>query len=469
MVNPDYAPLVTVYVTSHNYGRFIRQAIESVLAQTMQDFELIVIDDGSTDDSRAIIETYDDPRVIKIYQENKGLNVTNNVAIRAARGEYVMRLDADDWLDENALSVMSGVLNRNPSIGMVFPDFFHVDANGTILEVVRRHDFDQVTLRDQPAHGACTMIRRSCLLDLDGYDESFRCQDGYDLWIRFIERFEVKNVNLPLFFYRQHGASLTKDEGRLLSTRGEILRRAASDDATPQAVAALIPVRGPAIDRSSPALNNLGGKPLIDWTVEAAMESEEVGTVVVSTPDDQIRAHIQSTFGSAVRIHARDPEMARPNTFIEDTLRASVDWLAESNDGPDAVAVLSVESPFRRGHAVDTAINVMRVFRTDVVTGVRPENATFFTHDGSGLVPIRQTVGLRLEREELFREVGGMRLIRTEHLMRGGRVATGRIGHVVLDQPASLVIASRYDWWLAEILAENLPSASGTGEQAKKA
>lgn len=450
MVTPEYAPKVTVYVTSHNYGRFIRQAIDSVLAQTMTDFELIVIDDGSTDDSREIIESYDSRRVIKIYQENKGLNVTNNVAVRAARGEYVMRLDADDYLDPNALSVMSGVLDRSPDAGMVFPDYYHVDAAGGVLELVRRHDFDDVTLHDQPAHGACTMIRRSCLIDLGGYDESFRCQDGYDLWVRFIERFKVKNVNLPLFYYRRHGGGLTKNETRLLSTRAEILRRMGAGGAPPRTVSAVIPVRGAAFDPASPALRPLGGRALIDWTVAAALEAETVSAAAVTTPDEDVAGHIKRTFGDSVRVHHRETGLARPNTYIEETVRSAALWL---DDGAEALAVLSVESPFRTAAAVDTAVHVMRTFETDVVTGVRPENAMFFNHHGGGLTPVRRTAGLRLEREELYREAGGLRIVTARHLMNGGSLTGGRIGHVALDPKSALAVQSRYEWWLAEIHA----------------
>jgi len=94
------SPLVTVYITNYNYGRYLSQAIESVLNQTFTDFELIVVDDGSVDDSRDIIRQYQGhPKVRTIFQENQGLNKTNNIALRSARGKYIMRLDADDYLD----------------------------------------------------------------------------------------------------------------------------------------------------------------------------------------------------------------------------------------------------------------------------------------------------------------------------------------------------------------------------------
>ena len=103
------SPLISVYITNYNYERFIKKAIDSVLAQSFSDFELLIIDDGSTDDSKKIIESYSSNFKIKIiYQHNKGLNVTNNIAARAAAGKYIIRLDADDYFATNALEKMSG-------------------------------------------------------------------------------------------------------------------------------------------------------------------------------------------------------------------------------------------------------------------------------------------------------------------------------------------------------------------------
>lgn len=450
--NTYEGPLVTVYVTSYNYGRFIRQAIDSVLSQTLQDFELIIIDDGSTDDSRGIIESYRDPRIIPIFQHNKGLNVTNNIALRAARGRYIMRLDADDWLDPHALQVLSGVLEREPDIGLVFPDYYLVDAEGRILEQVRRHDFDEVTLLDQPAHGACTMIRRSCLLEVGGYDESFRCQDGYGLWIRFIEHFGVRNVNLPLFFYRQHGNNLTTNEDRILATRSEMIRRRAEGKGAALSVLAIIPVRGPSADPYSPAFRPLGGKPLLDWTIEAALDARGLNGVLVTTPDADIIAHVRDRFGDRVMTVRRDPRLASPNTYLADTLRHALAEAEAAGMATEAVMQLSIESPFRAARHLDSAIEVMKLFETDTVIGVRTETDNFYHHNGSGLVSVRQTTGLRLEQEELYREVGQMRLMRRSVIETDTAMPTGRVGHVVLDQRAAIRLVNRYDWAMAELL-----------------
>ena len=454
-------PLVSVYLVNHNYGRFIEQAIHSVLSQTMQDFELIVIDDGSTDDSRDIIERYaTHEKIITIFQQNQGLNVTNNIALRATVGAYIMRLDAGDYLDENALAVLSGVLERRPDVGLVFPDYYHIDESGRVVEVVRRRDFTEARLLDQPAHGACTMIRRECLEEIGGYDEAFRCQDGWDLWVRFIEHYEVQNVNLPLFYYRRHEASLTRDEEHILATRAEILRKNAARLERPLNCVAVIPVRGKPTDPHSRALHRLGGKALIDWTVEAALESRNLSQVIVTSPDEDILGHVERTFGDAAYIDHRDWKLALPNTLLDDTLDHIFGRLPESLRDFHAVITLFVESPFRSARYIDMAADAMKLFETDRVIGVRVDTETYYRHTGDGLVPLNQSGMLRLESDELFRQVGGFNLIRRGHFPSRVDPKTERIGHVVLDRPAALHLDSDWNWEIAEAHAAKLVDQS---------
>ena len=155
-------PKVTVYIPTHNYGRYLKAAIESVLKQTMTDWELLVIDDGSTDNTQEVLAEYENhPLIHIIAQENKGLNVSNNVAIRLSRAKYIMRLDADDYLDENCLLILANILDQKPEVGLVYPDYYHVDEGGEIIEMVRRKKIgEEVELLDLPAHGACSMTRK---------------------------------------------------------------------------------------------------------------------------------------------------------------------------------------------------------------------------------------------------------------------------------------------------------------------
>lgn len=454
-------PLVTVYVVNHNYGRYLSQAVESLQSQTLQDFEILIIDDGSTDNSREVIELYrDNERVTIIYQQNKGLTVTNNIALRAARGRYIMRLDADDYLDSHALAILSGVLDANPQVGLVFPDYFLVDESGHVTDMIRRHDFDEVQLMDQPAHGACTMIRRELLEEIGGYDESFRCQDGYDLWLRFTERYPVKNVSLPLFYYRQHGTSLTRNETRILDTRAQILRKQALRKGRAFRTVAVVPVRGQKVDSRSFALETLGDRALIDWTIDCALDSERIEAVIVTTPDSHIIEHVEQRYGERVFTLRRDPSLARINSFTREALLDAVQRFSAERFPVDVAAELFVEFPFRRAHFIDSAVDLMEIFSTDRVVSVRPDVSNLYSHDGSGLVPLRGSRRLRLEGEEIYRDVGSINLSRVTALESDAIYDGARIGHVVVDEFTSFCLRSDWDWEIAQYEATRCAAAT---------
>jgi len=446
-------PLVSVYVTNHNYGRFLKQAINSVLNQKFSAFELILIDDGSTDESPAILDSYEGlPNVRIVRQENKGLTVSNNIALRLARGKYIIRLDADDFLDENALLVMSNYLEQHSDVGLVFPDYYLVNEEGELLGLERRHNFQvDVSLFDQPAHGACTMIRRSCLLALGGYNEDLTCQDGYDLWVRFIEEYKVANVNLPLFYYRQHPSSLTRDEAKLFEARARIKEHHAGNRPSLK-VLCVIPVRGTAADPQSAVFQKIGDRPMLDWTIEAALDSQKLQDVVVVTSDSLVIDHVSSRFPS-VRVIRRPFELSRLNTPLEATISYAVaDW-SQTSEAPDAILLLYAEAPFRGAHVIDMAINSMRLFDTDAVIAVRPETDFFYKHDGGGLNPVHTNRVLRLERDGLFRETAGMHLVKRAFFEAHHKIIGGKLGHVAVDAVAALVVRSSFDLWLAGQIA----------------
>jgi glycosyltransferase involved in cell wall biosynthesis len=449
-------PLVTVYVVNHNYGRFIERAVDSVLQQTMQNFELIIIDDGSSDGSQEIIERYAEYDKIQIIlQHNKGLNVTNNIAMRTASGKYIVRLDADDYFDDNALQILSSALERHPDVGLVFPDYFEVDVDGNIQEMVRRHNFDEVTVFDQPAHGACTMIRMECLKELGGYDEEHSCQDGFDLWVRLIGKHKVKNVNLPLFYYRQHGASLTRNEERLLTTRNRILEKTQEIRTGDLVSVALIPIRGVTTDPHSLALQELGSKLVMDWTIDSALQAESVDHVLVTTPDDDIINHVELRYGRNVICIRRPVKLALVNSFLSETIRHALDACENNLDLlPDVIAMLHVESPFRLPRHIDSAVNSLILFETDSLVAVRPDHDTFFQHNGNGLQRLTSSEALRLEGDGLFRVVGDMQITRTSFFQKTGKNIGGRVGHITMDEKHCHSILSQWDWEMAKLLAD---------------
>ena len=453
------APLVTVYVTNYNYGHYIEIAIESVLSQSMRDFELIIIDDGSTDDSVDIITRYEGrPNVRIIFQKNKGLNRTANIALHAARGKYIMRLDADDYLDPQALLVLTKVLEDDVSLGLVFPDYYYVDVQGNVIGQERRHNFDaEVSLLDQPAHGACTMIRKQCLQSIGGYSEDFKCQDGYDLWLRFIEKWEVINVNLPLFYYRKHGENLTRNDELIITTRAEIKKAHARRTSKPSCpTLAVIPVRGRSVDPGCLALEKLGGKALVDWTVDAALEAEQIDGVVLTSPDTAVLEHGRERYEGKVTVLQRPLEMARENTGLGATLRFVREKLRTDFD-PRALMVLSSETPFRGSMYLDKAIHTMRIFDVDSVIAILPEDDLFFRHEGGGLIPLGNSARedcIRLEREYLYRKLPGLNLVSTDYFKSAGMEMGGRIGHVVYTRRAGFSVRNALDLSMAKVIIE---------------
>ena len=202
MKNKNSKPTVTIYITNYNYGKYIDNAIQSVLSQTYIDYELIIIDDGSNDDSKEIINNYEKKQnVFVVFQKNKGLNVSNNVALSLARGKFIVRLDADDYFAPQAIDLMVSELERNPDYALVFPDYYLIDEGGEIFSHERRRKlYSDDHLMELPPNGACTLVRTNILRQLGGYREDLGAQDGLDLWVKLKDNYNAANINLPLFY-----------------------------------------------------------------------------------------------------------------------------------------------------------------------------------------------------------------------------------------------------------------------------
>ena len=449
-------PKVTVYIPAYNYGRFLDAAIQSVLKQTMDDWELIVIDDGSTDDTSEILAPYGThPKIRVLEQENRGLNITNNIALRIARGEYLMRLDADDFLDENILLVLSHVLDTKPGVGLVYPDYYHVNEDGEITEIVRRQKIgEEVDLLDLPAHGACTMIRKEVLLEIGGYFEEFDRQDGYSMWLKFTERHRPYNVNLPLFYYRRHGESLSKSQRLILETRRKIKRRVVEEmnlTRKPE-VLALVPVIVDAGFTPGNPFTRLMGKSLLERTLEQIQEARSVDRVVVSSNDEEVMAYVQRLEGVDGLI--RPEELAKSTAKMGDTALHVLRTLEEQGYIPDAVCVCCINTPFRRGRHIDKAVDTMTIFGVDTVISITEDISFFYHHGKNGLTPVNGSLQrtLRLERKALFKENGAIFLNRVDTVW-AGKFLGEKIGHITMLPEESVRINSDYEFWLAEKIA----------------
>ncbi len=436
-------PLITVYITNFNYGRFIKKAINSVLNQTFKNYELIIIDDGSKDKSLEIIKEFQNKKNIKIiFQKNKGLVVSNNLALRLSKAKYIMRLDSDDWLDPHALEIMSNILERDKKVSLVFPDYYEVDKNGKILRQIRRHDFKKVKLLDQPAHGACTMIRKENLVDIGGYDEEFNCQDGYYLWLKFIKKYVVRNVNLPLFYYRQHEKSLTKNNKKILSNRSKIISKLQIKEKKKK-ILAILPIRGLKLDPNSLALKKLKNKSLVFFAIESILGSKLINKLVVTSPDNQLLNIIKKKYKNKIITIKRPEKLGLINTELEKTIKHTLKKISKKNIKFDFIMHVSFRTPFISSRVIDDGINTLQLFNSDKIICVTQETHHYYKHDGSGLKSLIRSSNLKLERDAIYKQVMGFTITKKKCFF--DKDENLKIGHIVLTDKQSFEINSEND------------------------
>ena len=453
-----FNPKVTVYITNYNYGKFIEQAICSVLDQTLQDFELIIIDDGSKDNSVEIINVFlTDPRIQFIQQKNKGLNISNNVALNLARGKYIVRLDADDYFKPTALERLSFFLDNDDAVGLIFPDFEEVDAEGDLIRVVKRHDFNtEVELFDLPAHGACTMVRTSFLREVGGYDESFTCQDGFDLWIKFIAKHKVSNVKEILFSYRQHGSNLTKNEDRLLATRSEMKKKylARTEKNIPQC-SIIIPVRS--LDVTEIPFTEVNGQTLLSLKIMASIESELCDEVIILTSDEKVKEYVLSHFTNPqIKVIKRPTSYARFNYSLMDSLKLAENSKDTNLNVNSLAVILSLENPFLNSRYIDSSIRALLIFGADSVMSVRRNTKSLYKHDGRTFKSLQSDELTKFERHDIFQAAGGLVCVKIDTAFENDKLLCGVTSHVLVDEISAFEINSQVDLKIANYLGQQV-------------
>lgn len=209
-------PLVSVVIPNHNYARFLPEAIESVLAQTCGDIEVLVVDDGSTDGSQKLARRYEG-RARWLRQEKGGVARARNLGIRQSRGELLAFLDADDaWLPEK-LSKQVALLESS-DYGMVYCGLRFVDEEGAVLgqttDGLTGWVLRELALLENPgvpASGSSALIRRDCLDAVGLYEPALSTSADWDLWRRIACRYEIGMVREPLAIYRLHPGSMHRN------------------------------------------------------------------------------------------------------------------------------------------------------------------------------------------------------------------------------------------------------------------
>jgi glycosyltransferase involved in cell wall biosynthesis len=213
--------LISVIVAAHNEERYIGRCLRSLLAQTFPrtKFDIIVVDDGSTDRTAAVLKTFGNDIKVLRNDENIGLPASLNRAISSTHSKFVVRVDADDYVNASFLEILYLFLAENAQMDAAACDYLLVDDRE---EVLARCD----AMKEPIACGI--MFRTEQLIDIGLYDESFLRHEDRDLRLRFLDRYAIHHVALPLYRYRRHDENITNDtaemyrhEQRLREKHGE--------------------------------------------------------------------------------------------------------------------------------------------------------------------------------------------------------------------------------------------------------
>ena len=228
------SPKVSVLLPVYNGQQFLREAVQSVLDQSFQDFELIALDDGSSDRSLPILHEFAarDPRVRVISRENRGLVATLNQLIGEARGEYLARMDADDICDPGRFAMQCRILEQEPDVGVVGASVLHIDADGRpicrIAPPETHTEIDALHLTGHCSIWHPTVIMRAGLVRaMGGYRSAFEYAEDFDLWLRMAEHCQLRNVRAVLLRYRIHAKSISE----VFGTRQDERTRQACEEA----------------------------------------------------------------------------------------------------------------------------------------------------------------------------------------------------------------------------------------------
>ena len=214
-------PLVSVIIPTYNKSQYLREAIKSVLNQTYKNIEVIVVDDGSTDNTKEIVESFNDSRIIYIFQENKGPAIARNTGIKKAQGEYIAFLDSDDlWLKEK-LEKQVDFMEKNSEIGLLGTGCYEVTDKGKIIGKkifpIKNKILQKDLIKYNSFIQSSVMIRKEVFDKVGLYDKSFRESEDYELWLRIAENYKIANLAEPLVTKRYCKKSLSpaKDKEQL--------------------------------------------------------------------------------------------------------------------------------------------------------------------------------------------------------------------------------------------------------------
>lgn len=223
-------PTLSIIIPTYNCANYITDAIESALNQTYSNLEIIIVDDGSTDNVKTILQPYLEHGIVKyIYQDNQGPGSARNTGIKFAQGEYIAFLDADDTITEDSIEKRIKLISSSSNLGLVFSNYFYESEENRLIESdfihkIRKmtkfiHETSEGLLFNGPfqdifrilflVHTGTVLVRKKVFEKAGYFRSDIFIGEDRDMWLRIAEHFEIGFINTPLAYYKRYRSFLT--------------------------------------------------------------------------------------------------------------------------------------------------------------------------------------------------------------------------------------------------------------------
>jgi len=232
MSKKNVQPLVSVVIPTYNYGQYVCDAIDSALGQSYPHIEVIVVDDGSTDDTQEKVKKYGD-KIRYIYKNNAGLSVARNTGIQEAKGGYIAFLDSDDIWNKDKIEKQMAVMKKN-GFGLVGCSVRQIDEEGRSLGEVAYKNYDdqdeffrKLLEKNVVSGGSGALVRKECFSSLGMFDETLKSAEDWDMWLRIAPKYKITVVEEPLVSVRvgQNNMSSIKNVDKMLQAELQVLEK----------------------------------------------------------------------------------------------------------------------------------------------------------------------------------------------------------------------------------------------------
>ena len=376
-------PLVTVSITCKNYGKFLLKSLESVLCQSYKNIEIFVIDDNSEDGSKKILDKIKRkyPKISCIHNnKNLGLQKISNLIIKICKGNFFLRLDADDWLHKNTIKDMVKCFKIKKNIGAVYGNYYYANVLGKIigyennLNIIKKHI---------APHGACTMYKVSDLKRVKGYYTDIKAQDGWDTWLKLRDTINYYHLNKPLFYYRQHQESLTKTKKNILKERGKIFKKVAKmSNNKNQKISLVVPIKNSFGALKNVPFKKIGNTSLIEKLTQTISKLDGNFDIIFTTSNMRVINYLnkykKKNNHKKIYIFKRPAKFEKSISSLQDILNFSKNEYRKKLGNSKIFLFLNLHIVRNKIDHLLSAINLMKISNFDIIFSVFREKEPIF-------------------------------------------------------------------------------------------